>query len=527
MECPLDIYNVMYVGIISAMAASLIPSPQEVMKALQTLNDEKTKLLVFYLGVDIHILDNTDTRFIGENRRIHYIQTWLDSDTEASWDKIISGLEQIGMNALAKQVTTQHCQPHQPTTLHTTLPTTSPALVAVPSPVATGQPVTSHHTHSLASTSSEQLATSTHSQPVQIDVLTKQIPTEHISPDSFHSAQPSSTSAQVAMPSPGAPDDRHSERAVIPKKINTERCLWSSNVSLHVVDTPKSVLVLHTDRSLCPMSHMTPSSNAVIPITPEQPASDHSLSATVTFFSVEKVKTTIVQLEDTFLDVITEAEDELHTQEEQDQRFLSKFRKFLQLLRVARNACHVKFFRESENDILAAKDVRKIMAILCRYLDYRNYEILYCVITKFCTAPLQGRMQDYCKMLEAFEKATTVEVYLIAMPSSEKSKELESAFSEMVVNIDKPASQCTLYEVRKLNEELIKVSSLCSHSVYIGSVANKCVEVVVRFPSSAVGWVLAAMTPDFIHTHHLTEVVVDGKQLTVYQRERRVLVCIF
>ena len=227
----------MYVGIISAMAASLIPSPQEVMKALQALNDEKTKLLVFYLGVDIHILDNIDTRFIGENRKIHSIQAWLDSDAEASWDKIISGLEQIGMNALAKQITTQHCQPHQPATLHTTLPTTSPALVAV----ATGQSVTSHHTHSLASTSTEQLATSTHSQPVQIDVLTKQIPTEHISPDSFHS---SSTSARVTVPSPGAPDDRYSERAVIPKKLNTERCLQSSNVSLHVIDTLKSVFAV-------------------------------------------------------------------------------------------------------------------------------------------------------------------------------------------------------------------------------------------------------------------------------------------
>ncbi|CAI8048738.1 hypothetical protein GBAR_LOCUS26862 [Geodia barretti] len=85
----------------------------------------------------------------------------------------------------------------------------------------------------------------------------------------------------------------------------------------------------------------------------------------------------------------------------------------------------------------------------------------------------------------------------------------------MVLRIEKPASECTLYDLRKLNESIITNSGLSSHSVYISGVANKCVEVVVRFTPSVVGWVLAALTPHFMTTHHLSEVTVDGSQLSL------------
>ena len=137
-------------------------------------------------------------------------------------------------------------------------------------------------------------------------------------------------------------------------------------------------------------------------------------------------------------------------------------------------------------------------------------------------------MQEYCQSLERFEKATPVDVYLIAVPD-ETSEEVEDAFSKMALKIDKPASECTLYELRKLNEAIIQGSSLCFHSVYISSVADKCVEVVVRFPSSAVGWVLSALTTAFMHTHLLSEVAVGGRQLTVIEVDSDELVstCIY
>ena len=127
-------------------------------------------------------------------------------------------------------------------------------------------------------------------------------------------------------------------------------------------------------------------------------------------------------------------------------------------------------------------------------------------------------------MLEVFETSTTVDVYISAVPE-EVTEDQKKAFSEMVVKIDKPASQCTLHDVRKLNKAIIASSGLSSHAVYIGAVSKKCVVVRFMFPTCAVGWVLAAMTPEFLTTHRLTEVTVDGSQLTLVPAQGDDLVC--
>ena len=137
--------------------------------------------------------------------------------------------------------------------------------------------------------------------------------------------------------------------------------------------------------------------------------------------------------------------------------------------------------------------------------------------------------EGFCKKLEEFETATSVDVYLNAICNEdvgEVDEELKIGFSEMAMKINKPSSECTLHEVRKLNKAIIKKSTLCSHSIYIGAVSRICVVVRLRFPSSAVGWVLAAITPGFMTTHLLTELSVDGCQLTAVQAQRDELVIV-
>ena len=223
-----------------------------------------------------------------------------------------------------------------------------------------------------------------------------------------------------------------------------------------------------------------------------------------------------------FADLHAKAGAEISKKEAEDQNFLQKFRSRLLLLPVRKATLHEKFFNANEDEILAPQNSTKILAILCRFIDYRNYEILYDVVLTFCGTSLQERMKNYCKMLEEFETATTVDMYKKVMPK--EAKEVMKGFSEMVLKINKPESQCTLHEVRELNKEIIAKSTLCSYSVYIRAVSTNCVVVRLRFPSSAVGWVLAAITPDFMTTHLLTEVTVDGHQLSLIQAQRYELV---
>ena len=273
-----------------------------------------------------------------------------------------------------------------------------------------------------------------------------------------------------------------------------------------------------SEQSPDPPTHTTSSPP---PIPPDQPPLSSHQPPTPTFWSLEKVKATIQELEARFLDLNTDVEEEICEKEAQDKKFLRKFRKYLQLMPVSRRAPHSKFFRECEREIQLAEDVQGLIGILCRYVNYRNYEPLREIVFMFCGSLLQASMQDYCVMLEMFEKATPVNTYTNAISAR---KMLKIAFSRMVLKINKSEFECTLYEIRKLKEEIAEAASLSSHSVYTESEGVHCVEVAISFPSSVVGWILSAMTPDFMTTHHITEVAVDDRKLTVVQAERYQLV---
>ena len=248
------------------------------------------------------------------------------------------------------------------------------------------------------------------------------------------------------------------------------------------------------------------------------------LAVAIRITSATEVKATILRLERMFADLITTTRLAMCDKESCDRMFLERFRDYLLVLPVAKKAIHVKFFRESEDDILEAKNIQKLFAILSRYWSYNNYEILLKITVWFCDESLQASMQEYCKMLEGFEKSTTVDIYISAVPLKEQQKQLKDVFSTIFIQMDKPSSECTLHEIRMLNEAIVLESYLKFHSIYISSVASKCVVVGLRFPTSAVGWVLAAMTPNFMTTHLLTEVTMDGKCLTIMTEHMDVLV---
>ncbi|CAI8025363.1 Serine/threonine-protein phosphatase 6 regulatory ankyrin repeat subunit C, partial [Geodia barretti] len=299
-------------------------------------------------------------------------------------------------------------------------------------------------------------------------------------------------------------------------QVASQHCLQSPGAASPSTDghQPATVRSVATP---APAAHSPPppSTDPNQPTSP--PPSDRCQP--VALRSVADVKSAIFHLKKTFSKLVSRTRSEMCARESQEQEFLDEFRDHLLLLPVSKKAAHVKFFRENEDDILEARNIRKLFAILSRYLTFRNYEILQEIITWFDVAPLQQSMQEYCGMLMKFEMLTPVDVYIGAVPE-ETDEAMKSAFSQMVLRIEKPASECTLYDLRKLSESIITNSGLSSHSVYLGGVANKCVEVVVRFPPIVVGWVLAALTPHFMTTHHLSEVTVDGSQLTLLPDHR-------
>ena len=100
-------------------------------------------------------------------------------------------------------------------------------------------------------------------------------------------------------------------------------------------------------------------------------------------------------------------------------------------------------------------------------------------------------MKEYCKSLEKFGKTTFIDVYLKAISTGVI---LSSESTKMVTIINKPASECTLHEVRKLKETIAERASLHLYSVFIGDISESSVQLELGFPSSCVGWILGVFS---------------------------------
>ena len=85
-----------------------ILSTVDISDALDPLTVEETRSLFFKLRVPLKCLDDIADQYVGENRKQHYIQKWLDMNPDASWDKLVSGLRKINKTSLAARIESRH-----------------------------------------------------------------------------------------------------------------------------------------------------------------------------------------------------------------------------------------------------------------------------------------------------------------------------------------------------------------------------------------------------------------------------------
>ena len=229
---------------------------------------------------------------------------------------------------------------------------------------------------------------------------------------------------------------------------------------------------------------------------------------------VEEAKENIERLEKEFSDIKFETKRSLAKKEKEDSVFLDRFRDHLLDLPVSKKQIHVRFFTANEEEIFEAETIRKLFVILGRYCNYFNYEIIFHVVKRFCYE-LNDRMMSYRDSLTSFEKATTVDVYLCAI-SARPGGEISQGFIRMTVKINKPPSQCTLYEIREIKEAIAEKASLEAYSMYIETPGEGSVQVVL-YVHEEVGWMVGVVfTLDFRRRHLLTDVTVDEKDLREY-----------
>ena len=227
------------------------------------------------------------------------------------------------------------------------------------------------------------------------------------------------------------------------------------------------------------------------------------------------VKEQIASFKWKFSHLMVDVQMSLSVAEKKDNTFLAKFCMHVLALPVSKKPMHKSFFRESEDEILGAKSSKKIVAILNRYCDYSNYEIIFCIVREYCDDHLKENILEYQETFTKFEIDTTIEIYVQAIsvrPGSEICKE----FTRMAMKINKLPSECNLHEIRQLKESIAEEASIHSYSVYIERKQEGSVRVVLRIQPEAVGLIAAAMTTEFQNKHNLSNVTIEGKEIQAY-----------
>ena len=215
-----------------------------------------------------------------------------------------------------------------------------------------------------------------------------------------------------------------------------------------------SVSATPTAGPLTPSPYLTPSHS-----------SNPSSQITVSFAQrVEVANASIKCLEKEFDNIISDAEESLSERGSKDKKFLRMFKNYLLDPLLTKKKFLFRFFAENKDDILAAGTSEKLFSIVCRYCDYRNYEIILHIVKRFCNEELKQRMLSYHDSLTAFEKTTTADVSLCARPDGT----ISAGFVNMTLKIN-THSECTLREIQELKESIDEAASLTSHTVYIDS----------------------------------------------------------
>ena len=103
------------------------------------------------------------------------------------------------------------------------------------------------------------------------------------------------------------------------------------------------------------------------------------------------------------------------------------------------------------------------------------------------------------------EVSTTAAVYLKAI-SANPDGEICKGLIRMAMKINKSTSDCILHEIRQLKEAMAENASVHCYSVYIESMAESSVLVVLRIHPACAQLVYTTMTPDFNYLYNLTDI---------------------
>ena len=105
----IKLFDITHVQIMSHQATTTDLNMLNVLNALSSLSLAETKGVAILLGVPLNVVSDIDSLHNGAvTRKAQYIQAWLNTDPNRSWERIIDCLHRNGFAAIASNITSQY-----------------------------------------------------------------------------------------------------------------------------------------------------------------------------------------------------------------------------------------------------------------------------------------------------------------------------------------------------------------------------------------------------------------------------------
>ena len=439
------------------------------------------------------------------DRLLCSMDSWLKSDPNASWAKIVRALEAISKNVLASELEQKYCQP--PTTTATlTQPPTDP------SPIITSD----IHVLPPSPASSAPL-----SPPSSESSFPLSPPSPHLTSEHSLSRHPPPLSDSINTVPPSAPTSAplsSSPRPTpVPRPRRRIRRTSPPPTPSHSTPTPSP-----PPPQLSPLTTTQPQQlpgwrpRAVKP--KDKKVADQASQLQTNESKEERIRRVAEEassFQEHFVTVLTHTQIYLSKREAACSEFLNGLCITLINLPLSTKFKHLLFLRKKRRQIEDAKSVSKVFEILEDLWNYTDYALLQRIVQEFADDEIREEMKVYTAELEEFEKRTTVKDF----ENATGIKKAPYDYSMALLEVCTDPSQCTLYQLRQIVMSLAQKSSLQCYVPLVIGVHSNSVLIYLAFPRDAIELLVPALDRRFLSTHNISSVEIDEKPLQTYSKE--------
>ena len=231
---------------------------------------------------------------------------------------------------------------------------------------------------------------------------------------------------------------------------------------------------------------------------------------------VMKMQQEIATLVDMYDDLVAKAGVFLSRQQAISPDFLIEFRTRVAVLPTSLKYQHKYFLAHHSSQIAKATTVEEILCILNTYCNFLNCSLLVHIINKFGDEELQKQLSSYTQALQSFRLRTKISDFIKACKGNPN---LPPEFVVIKTKMGSEWQHRTLEEAEEYRKSIAHDSSVANYALYLVAADLGSIYLVWSVPSHAIGFVVVAMSSEFLKHHCIEEVTIDGQDLKEYKHQ--------